>query len=395
MPTKKFRLATCVCKRGTRRQRGASTRKPPEPTNQTPEEVLEAFLTSRDPSLFEYICLKRLGRLDEAAARLAHFENSFPTARKDGRDRVALRRLRDLYAIEVFLSLNAVDEAEAWCRRGLAGVLSNDVRLDRTLVLGQVLLLRGKEVDYARLMTETALPLLLVERRLEQDSFVAELLGLLPLTQAEFLARLPEGEVQNLRSVCIALKPGTAAISEVWLGVFEEAACRRLGMSVAADSVHERQVTNPIWWEVFGPGGPEAFLADVERIRGGLPGLLGWLSARCVENQLNHRDTEAQRKPNANAFPLCASVSLWFNWFFTPHASRFTLSVEVNILPGQGRIEEVAVARHRHQVGPPGGAVAEAGEGAVQQGPPARCIQQPGVAGEGHELCFGLSWHEG
>jgi hypothetical protein len=251
----------------------------PAPLSQTPEEALEAFLTGQDPSLFEYVCLKRLGRLDEAAARLAHFETAFPTTRKDGRDQGALRRLRDLYALEVFLSLNAVDEAEAWCRRGLAAAQANEVRLDRALLLGQVLLLRGQDADYARLMTETALPLLLAEGRLQQDPFAADLLGLLPLTRVEFLARLPEAEVRNLRSVCLALNPGAEAIPQVWLGVFEEAACRRLGLSVEADSIHVRQLTNPLWWNLFGPGGPDALLEDVERFRSGLPGLISWWSA--------------------------------------------------------------------------------------------------------------------
>ena len=44
-------------------------------------------------------------------------------------------------------------------------------------------------------------------------------------------------------------------------------------------------------------------------------------------NPLNHSDTEAQRKPHAKAFPLCVSVSRWFNGF--SRATRHALVLAV------------------------------------------------------------------
>src|SRR5439155_24720241 len=92
----------------------------------------------RDPAFFAYYCLDKLGRPDDAAARLRAFRKSAPAllpaedpkatarARQDVRELVPLAR--DLYAAEVFLSLDAAEDGEAFFRRALTEARTDDDR---------------------------------------------------------------------------------------------------------------------------------------------------------------------------------------------------------------------------------------------------------------------------
>jgi hypothetical protein len=191
----------------------------------------------RDFSFFQYHCLTRLGRAEEAQAKLDQFRRLFlprfaepargqaPPAvvTVDGKTleqhlqelldpgNLVAPLLQDLYAAEVFLSLDAAQDGEAFFRTALGQADTDASRLSRAIVLGQILLLEKKHREYADLTTETIAPLL--TRMLKQLaagrgrdlldlSALTESLGglaLLPLGAPEFLARLPDKQLQNMR----------------------------------------------------------------------------------------------------------------------------------------------------------------------------------------------------
>src|SRR5207248_879013 len=68
--------------------------------------------------------------------------------------------LQDLYVAEVFLSLDAPQDGEAFFRTALGQADTDAARLSRAIVLGQILLLEKKHREYAKLATETIAPLL-------------------------------------------------------------------------------------------------------------------------------------------------------------------------------------------------------------------------------------------
>ena len=148
------------------------------------------------------------------------------------------------YQAEVFLSLDAIEDGEAFLREELRAATTDHERLSRSVVLGQMLLLGGKYPDYAELMMVTALPLLVdpVKARPAGD-FLTEtvastgMLALLPLASREFLANLPE---ETLRLGLPRLKTLRASTNE---GVAENidwilyAVYRRLGMETERQSL--------------------------------------------------------------------------------------------------------------------------------------------------------------
>jgi hypothetical protein len=194
---------------------------------------LRALRGPRDFSFFQYYCLTRLGRTEEARARLDQFRRCFlprfvdPVKGAVVNGNAPERRLQellapgqfigsllhDLYAAEVFLSLDAPDDAEAYFLAALDPAATDAARLSRAIVLGQILLLRKKHAEYADLTTETIAPLL--SQLLQAGpvkapgdfldrTFLAEFIGelaLLPLGAPEFLSRLPVKQLHHMRSL--------------------------------------------------------------------------------------------------------------------------------------------------------------------------------------------------
>jgi hypothetical protein len=199
-------------------------------------EQLRALQGPRDFSLFAYHCLTKLGRTEEARDRLDQFRRCFLPKFADPAkgqappagvnvDSIELgprvkelldpnslggSLLQDLYAAEVFLSLDAAEDGEVFFRTALGQAAADPVRLSRALVLGQILLLRKKHEEYAELSTQTVAPLL--TRMLKpmpaggqgdflDTSSLAEFVGelaLLPLGVPSFLARLPDKQRQAM-----------------------------------------------------------------------------------------------------------------------------------------------------------------------------------------------------
>jgi hypothetical protein len=202
------------------------------------QESLRALQGPRDFSFFQYYCLTKLGRAEEARAKLDQFRRLFlpqlagpangqaPPAAVIGNDPSPEHRLQellsggnfpgsllqDLYAAEVLLSLDAARDGEAFFRTALHQADTDAARLSRAIVLGQILLLEGKHREYADLTTETVAPLLTKLLKppsagrptdLLDTAMLTELAGelaVLPLGAPELLSRLPEKQVRDMKS---------------------------------------------------------------------------------------------------------------------------------------------------------------------------------------------------
>jgi hypothetical protein len=223
----------------------------------------------RDPVFFVWYCLEKLGRHDEAAKRLTDFRkkaadllppddpNSPVPAQRTVRRLAALAR--DLYASEVFLSLDAAEDGEAYFRRAQADAQTDDDRLSAAVVLSQLLLLRGHTADYADVATDTVAPLLLqawqpqpaggdVAKQRPAQPLVVNIaaLGLLPLTRSDLLATLPEERALGLAARWAALRDRAPDdLSRLGADVILEGLYRRLGRERQAAEVRQRLRTNP------------------------------------------------------------------------------------------------------------------------------------------------------
>jgi hypothetical protein len=191
---------------------------------------LRALQGPRDYSVFEYHCLSKLGRADEARAKLEQFRRVFlprfadaargQAAAAANSPEIQLQELldpnrllgalvQDLYVAEVFLSLDAAADAEVFFRAALGQAETDATRLSRAIVLGQILLLERKHEEYAELTTETVAPLIAtcVEQQPRGDllngsgliSTVGEL-AVLPLGAARFHTPLSDDEINGLRT---------------------------------------------------------------------------------------------------------------------------------------------------------------------------------------------------
>jgi tetratricopeptide (TPR) repeat protein len=189
----------------------------------------------RDFGLFEYLCLNKLDRQKEAQAKLARFRREFfpriATSQDEkpeeeskieresftkfvaemlGPEKFCGQLLLDLYAAEVFLSVNAHEDAEAYFRAEIILAASDEARLSRAIVLGQVLLLEEKYREYAELATGTIAPLLNnvlpsylgADRSEIVDLFkVVAYIGeyaVVPMGAKQFLGTLPNGQVREM-----------------------------------------------------------------------------------------------------------------------------------------------------------------------------------------------------
>jgi hypothetical protein len=245
----------------------------------------------RDPSLFAYYCLDKLGRGEEARARLAAFREKAPALLPAADPKAAdpalrevgtLRPLaRDLYAAEVFLSLDAAEDGEAYFRKALDGATTDDDRLSAAVVLSQILLLRGRSAEYADLATETIAPLLLrawqprragdaVKQWASQPlPVVVGSLSLFPLARPELLAALPKDRLVALAEKWKALRAQVPDdLSRLGADVVLEGLYRTLGRDADAAAAQGRITSNPLaggrlWTEA-------EIRAAYQELRGGL-----------------------------------------------------------------------------------------------------------------------------
>jgi hypothetical protein len=238
-------------------------------------------VSPRSPAFFEYYCLKKLGRKPEAEARFKKFRASFaerlrewkpvPVARpgfEGGFEQIlhdladpmspSALLLRDFYCAEVFLSLDAAEDGSEFFRAAIRTAHSDRERLSSSLTLGQLLLLQQNYPEYTRLMSETVLPLLLKMRppqergtsRNQTDSeaalFPAAFLTLLPLYVPEFLASLPDDQVQALRLRWLTLREQAADDrTRLAVDLFLSASAQRLRHDAEQREADQRIEENP------------------------------------------------------------------------------------------------------------------------------------------------------
>ena len=183
----------------------------------------------RDVSVFEYVCLRKLGRERDADERLAAFRERFPpdpshispgTTGMESMDfrlrelfargGLAASLVQDLFIAEVCLSVDAPEEAEIVFRPRMKDDESDMARLSAAIVMAQLLLLEKRNDEYLDLSIDVVVPAALKNWRAtatspEWPSFdsqgvlmLAGGLTLLPLASDEFVAEVDEARVARL-----------------------------------------------------------------------------------------------------------------------------------------------------------------------------------------------------
>jgi hypothetical protein len=198
-----------------------------------PKKELDAATEARHPrdfTFFQYYCLTKLGREAEAKAKREQFHKLFmpppidknapPPVPVNSRNVVEERLrdlrgskadlLRDLYAAEVFLSLNASDDGQVFFEKALQESTNEEAKARVAIVLSQFYLLRKQHEEYARLASDVLLPHLIKTWKARTDGTldwggqddsglsVFTAIALAPLASPDFLESLPEEEVRKL-----------------------------------------------------------------------------------------------------------------------------------------------------------------------------------------------------
>ncbi len=260
------------------------------PARTEPESAagwLNQLVSPRGIGVFQFACLMKLGRHDEARARLESFRQAYPprlpaagTSHGQGvadgsgfpldqpwfREAmqpggICLRLLQDLYIAQVLLSLDASDLAREHFRSVIAvGSAETDAtKLSAAVVLSQVLLLEGKHDEYAELATETLAPLLLKQHRalsvgqasgaLDLTRQVPDLAGglaLLPLSSGTFLAGLSRARLTSMVPRWeLLLNRANDDLTRGAIDLVLEASYRQLGRQDERRKAVERLEHNP------------------------------------------------------------------------------------------------------------------------------------------------------
>lgn len=245
-------------------------RKPPHNL----QEFVETIGAPERSQLFEYHCLKQLGRDDAAKAKLLEFEQSFfpekpapgdqpaqvldDMLRQFGPQAELLKRvLHDFYVAEVFLSVDAAEAGIALLREQLPIEDDRTVRLSRALALTQLLLVAGKREEYLSLCTAEVMPLALAAWGAEsaapdsggignQVLRVVAGLALAPLFRTDFLAGIPDVRLIEALQTWEAHRPIVGRGDPVLaIDLFLRAAHLALGDNDEARLVEARLEQNP------------------------------------------------------------------------------------------------------------------------------------------------------
>jgi hypothetical protein len=220
---------------------------PPPPGSPSDRERMLAIF--RSPLFFESYCLTKLGRDDEAAAKLEQFRRLFTTdaGQPPAGPGQNVDLLRDLYVAEVFLSLDAGEDGCAWFRRAIRDAASDEQRLSAALALSQVLLAEGRGEEYLDLACDVVLPNLLQIWTREDGSELTllgpgqnflpscALLAFAPLATPDFLATMPDAAVRRLGERTAAARARAAhGGARVAIDLVLRAAYKRLGQAEEA-----------------------------------------------------------------------------------------------------------------------------------------------------------------
>ncbi len=263
------------------------------PPAQAPEinESIESFTGPRNFSFFHYYCLHKLGRDDEAAEKLAEFEQTFlpkmPQAGDqpvtDGQGEATLVRrqmevlnpqgsipqlLRGLYQSEVFLSLDAAAEGERFFNQALEAADDDAKKLVHATLLAQLLLLQQHHSDYADFATHTLAPLLLSQVNFDAYTTVESLdavdqlashlaiLSMLPMFAGDFVDALPDDKVAELLPQWERLREkADHDAAKLGCDLFLLQAYRRLGRESESAAAKRSIASNPLRTRLLPEGG--------------------------------------------------------------------------------------------------------------------------------------------
>ncbi|MFI5459623.1 MAG: TolB family protein [Isosphaerales bacterium] len=267
---------------------GAKVASTPEPELKNPTEWLSRLFSPRGIAVFQFHCLTKLGRHEEAKAKLDQFRRSYPphlptgpppsgATTSDGsgfpfdqpwfRDAMrpgglCARLLEDLYIAEVLLSLDASEDARAYFRAVVDSRSgeSDAARLSAAVVLSQILLLEGKHDLYAELATESLAPALLKLRRslpatqpssdpLDLSRHLSDFVGglaLLPLASKTFLSGLSDTRLKSTAERWETLRgEANDDLGRLAADLVLEATYRQLGQEPKRRQAAERLEHNP------------------------------------------------------------------------------------------------------------------------------------------------------
>ena len=237
------------------------------------EEVREALF-------FQYYCLAKLHRDNEAREKLSQFQRDFwpklpeaPNKPKENGPTAAefIRTLadpqtpqgqlvQDLYIAEVFLSLDAAADGENYFRAELKNATSDTMRLNKALVLAQFLLLTKKYPEYLDLASTTLLPLFLDHNALpaaaaanrddnpltQLGSYIGPQLAILPLCDPAFARSLEREQSEKLLARLQELRNRASRDRQrLWLDVMLHATHQALGQTMQTGIVARRIADNP------------------------------------------------------------------------------------------------------------------------------------------------------
>jgi PAS domain-containing protein len=235
--------------------------------------------------VFEFLCLKRMGRVDEAAARWLEFEQTFfpqaaaqpadpsQSSARDATDQLLsapgphaelLRRLvHELYAAEVFLSVDALDDALEHFGAEPVREAGDEAALSRSLVAAQLRLIARDHAGYLAHCTDVVAPQALglweagaAAAPPAAGSHVLSMacgLCLAPLFHPEFVRGLPEPAVRDYRPKWEEYRDGLDdGLPAIAVDLVLRAAALKCGDMAAAEAAHERIRRNPAASELFG-----------------------------------------------------------------------------------------------------------------------------------------------
>jgi len=292
-------------------EKTAQSRTPPEPFRfENIDQLARRLRAYQDTSIFEHHCLTKLGRTEEAEAKLRQFRRTmcldlsgfepgeqWAAWQAEGMDlKNEIQSLadcltplvQDMYIAEVYLSLDAPTDGVAFFQRSLAGASTGHERLGHALCLSQMLLLTEQHASYARLATETLAPLLLklkepvdagnsddardfseVRKQTEQGVLIA--FGgsaLLPMFSSRFLATIPDAQLERHLNAWEELHPQTNDEHErLAIDLFLHAALTTLDRCEQRRTVEQRLGNNPTLSEFFGEKGLHGIADAIDEAR--------------------------------------------------------------------------------------------------------------------------------
>ena len=264
----------------------AAGERPAVGRDETPEAAWQRWSQQQDPTFFEYICLDKLGRDLEARERLALFRATVAKMasraefvatllgggdsatgpneadRLFGENLPVVPFLTDLYIAEAFLSVDLADDGIVFLRQELDAATTDADRLAHATALSQLLLIAGKHEAYADLVTKTWVP---VARRFKRafpnDDSKPDLLVsaggyvflfagaavLMPLVMPEFVATLPDAQMEGLAAAWNLEREGARDNYErLALDLVLHTAAGRLNLPGEKEKCQQRLADNPL-----------------------------------------------------------------------------------------------------------------------------------------------------